>query len=40
MTMLNRAHCLSSLADLFAEECDNLKGIFWSTHSATEFYNN
>ena len=27
-TMLNRAHCLSSSADLFAEECDNLKGIF------------
>ena len=28
MTMLNRAHCLSSSPDLFAEECDNLKGIF------------
>ena len=26
--MLNRAHCLSSSPDLFAEECDNLKGIF------------
>ena len=26
-TMLNRAHCLSSSPDLFAEECDNLKGI-------------
>ena len=24
MTMLNRAHCLSSSTDLFAEECDNL----------------
>ena len=28
MTMLNRAHCLSSLPDLFADECDNLKAIF------------
>ena len=28
ITMLNRAHCLSSSPDLFAEECDNLKGIF------------
>ena len=28
MTMLNRAHCLSSSPDLFAEECENLKGIF------------
>ena len=28
MTMLNRAHCLLSSPDLFAEECDNLKGIF------------
>ena len=28
MTMLNRAHCLSSSTDLFAEACDNLKGIF------------
>ncbi|XP_068689023.1 uncharacterized protein [Montipora foliosa] len=28
ITMLNRAHCLSSSSDLFAEECDNLKGIF------------
>ena len=28
MTMLNRAHGLSSSPDLFAEECDNLKGIF------------
>ena len=27
MTMLNWAHCLSSSPDLFAEECDNLKGI-------------
>ena len=27
-TMLNRAHCLSSSPDLFAEECENLKGIF------------
>ena len=26
--MLNRAHCLLSSPDLFAEECDNLKGIF------------
>ena len=30
MTMLNRAHsdCLSSSPDIFAEECDNLRGIF------------
>ena len=28
MTMLNRAHCLSSPPDIFAEECDNLRGIF------------
>ena len=28
ITMLNRAHCLSSSPDLFAEECDNLKGTF------------
>ena len=28
VTMLNRAHCLSSSPDLFTEECDNLKGIF------------
>ena len=28
MTMLNRAHCLLSPPDLFAEECDNLTGIF------------
>ena len=28
MTMVNRAHCLSSSPDLFAKECDNLKGIF------------
>ena len=28
MTMLNRAHCLSSSPDLFAEECNNLKVIF------------
>ena len=28
MTMLNRAHCLSSAPDLFAEECDTLRGIF------------
>ncbi|XP_068673088.1 uncharacterized protein [Montipora foliosa] len=28
ITMLNRAHCLSSSPDLFAEECDNLEGIF------------
>ena len=28
ITMLNRAHCLSSSPDLFAEEYDNLKGIF------------
>ena len=28
MTMLNRAHRLSSLPDLFAEECVNLKVIF------------
>ena len=28
MTLLNRAHCLSSSSDLFAEECENLKGIF------------
>ena len=27
MTMLNRAHCLSSSPDIFAEECDNLRGI-------------
>ena len=27
-TMLNRAHCLSSSPDLFAEECSNLRGIF------------
>ena len=27
MTMVNRAHCLSSSPDLSAEECDNLKGI-------------
>ncbi|XP_068680541.1 uncharacterized protein [Montipora foliosa] len=31
ITMLNRAHCLSSSSDLFAEECDNLKGIFLRT---------
>ena len=28
MNMLSRAHCLSSSPDLFAEECDNLRGIF------------
>ena len=28
MTMLNWAHCPSSSKELFAEECDNLKGIF------------
>ena len=28
MTILNRAHHLSSSPDLFAEECDNLKVIF------------
>ena len=28
MNMLNRAHCLSSSPDWFAEECSNLKGIF------------
>ena len=28
MTMVNLAHCLLSSPDLFAEECDNLKGIF------------
>ena len=28
MTMLNRAHCLSSSPDIFAEERDNLRGIF------------
>ena len=28
MTMLNRAHRLSSSPDLFAQECDNLKVIF------------
>ena len=28
MTMLNRAHRLSSSPDLFAEECDNLKVTF------------
>ncbi|CAH3170466.1 unnamed protein product [Porites lobata] len=28
MTMLNRAHCLSSSPDIFAEECDNLRAIF------------
>ena len=28
MTMLNRAHYLSSSPDIFAEECDNLRGIF------------
>ena len=28
MTMLKRAHCLLSSPDLFAEECDNWKGIF------------
>ena len=28
MTMLNRAHGLSSSSDLFAQECDNLKVIF------------
>ena len=28
LLMLNRAHCLSSSPDLFAEERDNLKGIF------------
>ena len=28
MTMLNRAHCLSPSPDIFAEECDNLIGIF------------
>ncbi|XP_068737196.1 uncharacterized protein [Montipora capricornis] len=28
MTMLNRAHCLSSSPDLVAEEWDNMKGIF------------
>ena len=26
--MLNRAHCLSSSPDIFAEECDNLRKIF------------
>ncbi|XP_068721562.1 uncharacterized protein [Montipora capricornis] len=28
MTMSNRAHCLSSSSDPFAEECDYLKGVF------------
>ena len=28
MTMLNRARCLSSSPDAFAEECDNVKTIF------------
>ena len=28
LLMLNRAHCLSSSPDIFAEECDNLRGIF------------
>ena len=39
MTMVNRAHCLSSSPDLFAKECDNLKGIFLKLKYAENLIN-
>ena len=39
MTMLNRAQCLSSSPDLFAEECDNLKGIVLKLKSPDNLIN-
>ena len=39
MTMLNRARCLSSSPDAFAEECDNLKTIFLKLKYPEKFIN-
>ena len=39
LTMLNRAHCLSSSPDIFAEECDNLRGIFLKVKNPEKLVN-
>ena len=36
--MVNQAHCLSPSPDLFAEECDNLKGIFLKLEYPESYY--